>query len=74
MIRHYTRVGSGDPRLPDLLDADTVGASLGVSPEKVYLLARSGELRSVSIGRSVRFHPDDVTTFVEERRRNGRTA
>jgi len=67
-MRKYSEDGA-DSRLPGLVDADVVGAALGVSAEKVYLLARSGELRSVAIGRSVRFHPDDVSAFVEERRR-----
>ena len=70
VCRYSSSVGSdGEGRLPDLVDAEQVAHSRGVSEEMVYALARTGDLCSVSIGRRlIRFHPDDVSDFVDSRR------
>ena len=51
-----------------LLRAEEVAEMLGCSKWLVYDLAQRGELPSVRIGRSVRFDPEDVAAFVNQRR------
>ncbi len=51
-----------------LMTAEQVAGHLAVSVRHVYELARQGELKSVRIGRLVRFHPDDVQAWVQARR------
>jgi excisionase family DNA binding protein len=57
-----------DKQLPQLERAQPVADALGVSVSQVYSLAKDGDLKSVRIGRSLRFDPDDVRRFVDERR------
>src|SRR6185295_5327232 len=52
----------GDERLA-MLNAKQVGPLLGLSPRKVYELARSGTLPSYRFGDAVRFAPEDVETY-----------
>jgi putative molybdopterin biosynthesis protein len=49
-----------------LLTAEDVGAILGRHPRTIHVLARSGELASVRIGRrGVRFRRADVEAFID---------
>lgn len=53
-----------------LVDADEVAAFLGVDRATVYRLARSAALPSVEIApRVLRFRPEDVRGFLEQRTR-----
>jgi excisionase family DNA binding protein len=48
-----------------LIDALRVAEIFGVPRLRVYELARSGVLKSVKIGKNVRFRPEDIAEFVE---------
>lgn len=48
-----------------LVNADEAAATLAVSRRTVERLARSGELRVVRIGRTVRFRRADLESLVE---------
>ena len=47
-----------------LLTVEEIGARLGLSAEVVRALAKSGKIPSFRIGRSLRFSPDDLATFI----------
>lgn len=51
-----------------LLNPREVATRLGIGARKVWTLTNTGELRCVRIGRSVRYHPDDIAAFIEARR------
>lgn len=53
-----------DPAVPRLLRVPEVAARLSVGRRKVWLLLKSGELRSTRIGRSVRVDEHDVLAFI----------
>lgn len=46
-----------------MLTAAQVGAMLGLSPRKVYDMARSGEIQCYRFGDAVRFEPADVEAY-----------
>ncbi len=48
----------------DLLTADQAARKLGLSRVFVYELAKLGTLRSVKLGRSVRFKPSDLDYYI----------
>ena len=48
-----------------LLKPAEIALALGVSRSFAYHLIRSGELRSVRIGRSVRVHPQDLEAYIK---------
>lgn len=48
-----------------LLTFDDVAAILGLHPDHVRRLATRGEIPRVVFGRSVRFRPVDIQTFVD---------
>lgn len=52
-----------------LLTAEEVAAHLRLGLSTVYGLARSGELPSMRLGGAVRFHPDDLSTWMQQCRR-----
>ena len=49
-----------------LMKLDDVAIALGVSNSYAYQLARSGQLTSVKLGRSVRVRPEDLERFIKE--------
>jgi len=51
-----------------MLSVTEVADHLGISEETVRRFIRRDELRSVSFGRRVLVHPDDLTEFIESRR------
>jgi excisionase family DNA binding protein len=54
-----------------LLRVSQVAATLALSRAAVYRLIEVGDLQAVTIGRAVRVHPDDVNSFIAERRNHG---
>jgi excisionase family DNA binding protein len=52
---------------PAPLTAEEVAQRLGVSSDKVYQLARTKNLRSIKIGRSIRFKATDVEAYKDRR-------
>ncbi len=52
-----------------LLSPLQVAERLGVSRSYVYTAAASGELRSIKLGKALRFEPRDVEAFIEAHRR-----
>ena len=48
-----------------LLTAEQVAAFLGVSPELVYKLRRTGRLKAVKLGALYRWRPEVVRAFLE---------
>ncbi len=54
-------------RPPAPLTAEEAAERLGVSAGKVYQLARCRSLRSIKVGRSVRFKADDVEAYKNRR-------
>lgn len=55
-------------QLEELLTAEQVGEILGSGHRAVLTLARTGDLPVVRIGyRTVRFRPEDVRRFIDER-------
>ena len=48
-----------------LMTPDEVSGILRVSKRQVYDLANEGALKSVRVGRAVRFRPADVQAFVD---------
>lgn len=62
--------GRSRPRrpLPELVDIATVAASLGVGVRHVRRLVAERRIPFVKVGHYVRFDPDDVSAWVNERR------
>ncbi len=58
-----------DPQLDRLLTVDDVRELLGCSRNTVTRMQAIGRLRSIKLGRAVRFHPHDVRRMIEELRR-----
>jgi excisionase family DNA binding protein len=52
-------------RSEPLLRPEAVARLLACSPKSVYAWAARGSLRSVRLGRLVRFRPSDVRRFVD---------
>jgi len=42
--------------------------TLAISPRKLWSLTQSGEIRSIRIGRSVRYAPEDLMAFIAAKR------
>lgn len=55
-------------REPLLLKANEAAALLNISPRTLWQYTNSGELRSVRIGRSVRYAPADLEAFITSRK------
>ena len=58
-----------DLQLDRLLTVDDVRKLLGCSRNTVTRMQATGRLRSIKLGRAVRFHPEDVRRMIEELRR-----
>ena len=52
-----------------LIRPEEVAKILGCSVVYIYKLAQRGELPSYAFGRSVRFHPNEVSDFIKSHRR-----
>lgn len=57
-----------------LLRPQDVAKMLSLSAPRIYQLAAEGEIASFKLGKSLRFHPDDVASYVASHRRERRTA
>lgn len=55
--------------LPRLRDLEEAAAVLNVSPRSVQRLVRDHKLKAVHVGRSLRFHPDDLAAFIQDNRK-----
>lgn len=64
------RAGRSRPgrALPELVDIATVATSLGVGVRHVRRLVAERRIPFVKVGHYVRFDPDDVSAWVNERR------
>jgi len=51
------------------LSAKKAGAALGLSADRIYRLVRSGELRAIRVGKSVRIEPAELESFRKRRTR-----
>lgn len=51
------------------LSAKKAGAALGLSADRIYRLVRSGELRAIRVGKSVRIPADELESFRRRRTR-----
>jgi excisionase family DNA binding protein len=47
-----------------LLTVKDIARILTISQSKAYKLAESGQILSIKIGRSLRFHPEQVNDFI----------
>lgn len=47
-----------------LLKADKVAQILGVSRSKAYLMMKTREFPIIQIGKSIRVHPDDLSSYI----------
>ncbi len=64
-----THIHATPPTAPNrLLTVAEVASLLGKSRAWVYRSAEGGVLPCVHVGRSVRFHPDDLARWINERR------
>ncbi|MCU1493243.1 MAG: hypothetical protein JWO62_1007 [Acidimicrobiaceae bacterium] len=65
------RTRSADPHatlLPSLVDIETVAGALGVGVRHVRRLVAERRIPYVKVGHYVRFEPDVIARWVEERR------
>ncbi len=51
-----------------LLKANEAAEQLAIGPRKLWELTNTGELKSIKIGRAVRYHPDDLADFIAKHR------
>jgi excisionase family DNA binding protein len=58
-----------DPQLERLLTVKDLRELLGCARNTVSRMQATGKLRSIKLGRAVRFHPEDVRRMIEELRR-----
>jgi excisionase family DNA binding protein len=58
---------------PLLYTVDDVAQMLSIGRTQVFALVRSGELRSVKIGRSRRFLPEQIQEYVDKLRRSAQS-
>lgn len=56
--------------LPLLLTVPEVAAVLGVGRQKAYDLTRSGELRSMRIGKQIRVLRDELAEYLQKNQRS----
>ena len=69
MDTYIKQTDSPNQLLPDkLLKVDDLTKILGMGKSSIYAMAKSGELPSIRIGRSVRFLASDIQKFIEDRR------
>lgn len=59
----------GGAELQRLLDLEAAAEVLNVSPRSVQRLVRDEKLKAVHVGRSLRFHPDDLLAFIQRNRK-----
>lgn len=52
----------------NLLSCEEVARLLAISTSSVYTLIASGRLTSIRIGRAIRVSPDDLESFIRQRR------
>ena len=51
---------------PDILTVKQVGEMLNIGRNNAYELVRSGEIKSVTIGRQIRIPKDNVIAYFEK--------
>jgi excisionase family DNA binding protein len=57
-------------RLDDYVDAEAIGAHLGVTGEYVRRLAREKRIPSIKVGKFVRFDPGEVKSWLDANHRD----
>ena len=55
--------------MEQLLRREDVATKLQCSPAHISNLTKRGVIRAIRLGKSVRYHPDDIETLIEENRR-----
>lgn len=60
-------IDANDDELAPLLNMSQVAELLSIGKRKVWELTNCHELRSVRIGRALRYRPQDVRAFIEMR-------
>lgn len=58
-----------NPQHPELLRASQVSQLLQIGRNQVYELARSGQLPSIRLGRTLRFSREGLSTWIKEQQR-----
>ena len=58
------------PIVERLLTYKQAADVLGVTERTIFTLAKTGELRAVRFGRSVRFDPSDLCEFIDKAKRS----
>ncbi len=58
-----------NPQIPELLRASQVSQILQIGRNQVYELARSGQLPSIRLGRTLRFPREGLHTWIKEQQR-----
>jgi len=64
-----TDTGRNEPE--KLLDVEEVAALLGLHPQSVYDMARSGEIQAFKVGREWRVRPSDLKAWQEAKAARG---
>lgn len=59
---------SADPRARLLLTELEAAKALSISPRTLWTLRNNGDIPHVRLGRAVRYDPDDLATWVKDRR------
>ena len=54
--------------IPVLLDIETVAECLGISMRQVRRMVAEGQIPYVRIGGLIRFDPDEIVQWIDERR------
>ncbi len=66
-IQQPTRHGTAQAPFK-LLDTNEAAACIGIGRRTLQEKVQAREIAVVKIGKSIRFHPDDLTAFVERNR------
>lgn len=66
MTKKYTEVAQRDDH-PHLLTPEAAAQRLGISRSAIYRLLKTGELRSLTIGRSRRIPSEAIRSLIESK-------
>ena len=56
---------TSDPKMKFLLKPDNAADMLSISPRKLWAMTNTGEIPCVRFGRSVRYDPTDLRTWID---------
>ena len=57
----------------ELLDVDALATRLNCSAKWIYAAAEDGRLPAIRVGRLLRFDPDEIDAWIDERRTQPRS-